>query len=139
MINTTLPWRQLELLQQEIYTIELTSLYNTDKHRMEKYSLSAAGLYLDFSKNYLDDSIFELLLALTTEANLEEKIRGFFSGEAINYTEKRSAEHTELRKPSSRAKAEVLAGREQINQFVKGVHASKMTGVTGKARTPLTN
>jgi len=89
MINTTLAWRQLELLQRDIYTVELMNLYANDAHRMEKYSLSAAGLYLDFSKNYLDDAIFELLLELTTEVRLEEKIKALFDGELINHTEKK--------------------------------------------------
>lgn len=139
MINTTLPWRQLELLQQEIYTKELVDLYTEDKHRMEKYSLKAAGLFLDFSKNYLNDEIFELLLALTTEANLEEKIKGFFAGELINHTEKKSAEHPELRKPLSRAKPEVIAGRKQINEFVTAIHDGELVGATNEKFTDVVN
>ncbi len=139
MIHASSFWQQLEMLQQKIYALQLIDLFHEDKHRMKKYSVDAAGLHLDFSKNFINDAIFEALLGLTTEARLEQKIQSLFAGENINHTENKSAGHLELRKPLSHCNAQVIESRANLKAFVQALHMGMIAGATGKPITDIIN
>ena len=67
--------------------------------RETRLALEAAGLYLDYSKNRIDDQTLKLLAALAAECGLRERTAAMFRGDVINTTEKRSVLHVALRAP----------------------------------------
>ncbi|MGC8625410.1 MAG: glucose-6-phosphate isomerase, partial [Phycisphaerae bacterium] len=73
--------------------LQLRDLFTTDPQRAEKFSLEAAGLFLDYSKNRITEETVALLLALARESGLPEHIAAMFAGEKINITENRSVLH----------------------------------------------
>jgi len=89
----------------------LFSLFQDDS-RSEKYSLSAAGLHLDYAKQNIADDEFKSLLLVAKQANLFEKISAQFSGQQLNNTEQRAVLHTVLRAPDA-MKESVLGGQAQ--------------------------
>ncbi|MBN0452093.1 glucose-6-phosphate isomerase, partial [Pseudomonas aeruginosa] len=70
-----------------------------DPERFKRFSFSACGLFLDFSKNLIRQDTIDLLVKLAEEARLSDAIRAMFDGEAINASERRPVLHTALRRP----------------------------------------
>jgi glucose-6-phosphate isomerase len=82
-------------------SVHLRDLFAADAQRGRRYSLEAAGLYLDYSKNRIDDRTLKLLAALAAECGLAGHIEAMFRGDAINTTENRSVLHVALRAPAT--------------------------------------
>jgi glucose-6-phosphate isomerase len=97
--------------------MHLRQLFQDDPKRGERYTLEAAGLFLDYSKNLVTDETLELLLRLAAESKLQDRIQAMFRGEKINFTENRAVLHTALRAPRD---ASVMVDGENV---VPNVHA----------------
>ena len=83
-----------------------------ESNRSRKYSVSAAGLYLDYAKQNITDNELSNLFSFAKGLALKESISAQFSGELINNTENRAVLHTVLRSPNS-AKFKVLGQQAQ--------------------------
>jgi glucose-6-phosphate isomerase len=101
LINKTTAWMQLEKHHEEISTLKMQDLFAKDPLRFKNFSLSAADIFLDYSKNKITAATLELLLKLTEEADLSTKIHDMFTGKIINTTEQRAVLHTALRNPEN--------------------------------------
>ena len=92
-------WRALDAHAREIAPRHLRALFAADAGRGERLALDAAGVYLDYSKNRIDDETLRLLIALADEAGLRARIDAMFRGDRINVSEDRAALHVALRAP----------------------------------------
>jgi glucose-6-phosphate isomerase len=92
-------WRDLAAHYRTIRAFHLRELFAKDPNRGERLTLEAAGIFLDYSKNRITDETLELLIRLAEEASLQAYIEAMFSGQKINFTEKRAVLHTALRAP----------------------------------------
>jgi len=72
----------------------LSSLFAQDANRLQKYSFECEGLYFDFSKTHLDNSLLEIFQKLAAAKGLEDHIAALLNGEIINPSEDRAAEHS---------------------------------------------
>jgi glucose-6-phosphate isomerase len=113
-----------------------------DNNRADKFSLTAAGLYLDFAKQNVSEGELTLLIDWAKELKLEHKIQSMFNGDLINNTENRAVLHTLLRAPESRQRAilaeqadEVIATERRMAAIVDNIHTGKMKGATNKRFT----
>jgi len=95
--DTRATWRELRTHHKKIRTVHLRQLFADDPQRGERFTIEAAGLFLDYSKNRVTDETIRLLLRLATDSCLPERIEAMFAGEKVNFTEKRAALHTALR------------------------------------------
>ncbi len=108
--------------------------------RLERYSVRGGGLFLDYSRQRLDDSSRDLLFQLESRQGLRARFARMCQGERLNVTEKRSVLHTACRDFGHKAvkvdgqdiMPEIRRVREQIQQFCDQVHAGKITGAGGK-------
>jgi glucose-6-phosphate isomerase len=109
----------------------LRELFADDPQRGKRLALGAVGIYLDYSKNRVTDETMRLLLQLTAESGLRERIDAMFRGEAINTTERRAVLHVALRAPKS--DKIVVEGRD----VVPDVHAvlDKMADFSNRLRS----
>ena len=119
----------------------ILSLFD-EPNRVDGFSLSAAELYLDYSKQNITKAELKHLVTWAEECKLSEQIKAMFTGDKINNTEQRAVLHTVLRAPSS-AKHKVL-GTEAVEveqteqhmaQIVDDVCQGKLTGITGEKFT----
>ena len=94
-------WQALVSHHAHIGSTHLRELFAADPERGTRWSVSAAGLYLDYSKNRVDDETMALLVALACHCGLQERRAAMFAGELINTTEQRAVLHTALRAPPS--------------------------------------
>ncbi len=78
---------------------QLRELFAQDAARAEAYTITSAGLTLDYAKNHLNQQTIALLAAFARSQGVETLREAMFNGEAINTSEARPALHTLLRTP----------------------------------------
>lgn len=124
-------WRALSSHYKDVSTLHLRELFAEDSKRGERMVVDAVGLYLDYSKNRVNDETLRLLVQLAEEAGLRSRIDAMFSGEKINVTEKRAVLHTALRAPRN---AKILVDGKDV---VPEVHAvlDRMAAFSNRVRS----
>jgi glucose-6-phosphate isomerase len=105
-------WKSLEVHFEKIREVHLRDWFGQDPARGRVFGVEALGMYLDYSKNRIDQETLKHLFALADESGLRSAIEAMFRGDAINITENRAVLHTALRAPRD-ARVEV-AGRNVI-------------------------
>ncbi len=120
--------------------LHLRDLFATDPKRSERFSVDAAGLFLDYSKNRITDETMALLFELARQSGVQEHIAAMFSGEKINITENRSVLHVALR--SARTDTCNVDGHnvvpdvhevlDRMAAFASRVRSGEWKGFTGK-------
>jgi len=138
---TKLPaWKALAAHHKKIKDVTLRELFAADTKRGEKLTASAAGLFLDYSKNRVTDETLALLLQLAEESGLAAHRDAMFSGEKINITEDRAVLHAALRAPKGQkifvdgkdVVPEVHEVLEKMGAFAGRVRSGQWKGHTGK-------
>jgi glucose-6-phosphate isomerase len=124
-------WKALAAHHKQIKKLPLRKLFADDAKRGERFTVEAAGLFLDFSKNCITDQTLKLLLQLAGECDLREKIDAMFSGAKINATENRAVLHVALR--ASKGETILVDGKNVVPE----VHAvlNKMTAFSNRVRS----
>ena len=134
-------WKALATHHKQIQKTHLRTLFADDPKRGPKFSVEAAGLFLDYSKNRITDKTLKLLLQLADESGLRAKIDAMFSGEKINLTENRAVLHTALRAPrdaiilvdGKNVVPEVHAVLDKLAAFSNRIRSGEWKGFTGKS------
>jgi glucose-6-phosphate isomerase len=139
-LAATSEWDALEAHYGSLKAKSLRSLFAADPDRAERFSVDAAGLFLDYSKNRITDETVRLLAALARARGVEAKRDAMFSGEKINVSEGRAVLHVALRAP--RDWSIVVDGEDVIPQvhavldrmaaFSDQVRSGAWKGHTGK-------
>ncbi|MGY0218657.1 glucose-6-phosphate isomerase [Endozoicomonadaceae bacterium StTr2] len=121
-------------------SLNINSLFDSDASRAERYTIEAAGLFLDYSRNRASDETLKLLTALAEECNMAQAIEALQSGSDVNNTECRPALHTAIRAKAGsdirvngrNVMPDVEATRQQIKALCDKVHSGEWKGYTGK-------
>jgi glucose-6-phosphate isomerase len=124
-------WKALEAHHDKISNVPLRSLFSDDPQRAARFTIEAAGLFLDYSKNRITEETRKLLLQLAEESGLKERRDAMFRGEKINITEKRAVLHVALRAPKGE---KIVVDGEDV---VPGVHEvlDKMSAFSDRVRS----
>ncbi|MBV8842348.1 MAG: glucose-6-phosphate isomerase [Bryobacterales bacterium] len=133
-------WKALQPHYQRIREVHLRDLFAADPTRGERLTAEAAGLYLDYSKNRVNDETLRLLVQLAEESGLRSGIDAMFRGEKINVTESRAVLHVALRAPrgasilvdGQNVVPEVHAVLDKMADFCNRVRSAEWKGYTGK-------
>ncbi len=133
-------WQSLEDHYEQVHNVHLRKLFADDPQRGKRLTLSAEGIYLDYSKNRITDETLELLLALADQAGLSARIEAMFRGDKINVTERRAVLHTALRAPKGatvlvdgqNVVPEVHAVLDRMAAFSQKIRSGEWKGFTGK-------
>jgi glucose-6-phosphate isomerase len=118
----------------------LRELFAHDPARSERMTAEAAGVFLDYSKNRVDDETLRLLIELAAQSGLRERIDAMFRGEKINVTEKRAVLHVALRAPKGASimvdgknvVPEVHGVLDKMAEFADRIRSGEWKGHTGK-------
>jgi glucose-6-phosphate isomerase len=130
-------WLALQAHFNETKEIKMADLFVDDKLRAETFSLTAAGLFLDYSKNRMTFETREKLVDLANASDLKQHIQQLFSGEAVNFTEQRPAWHTQLRAPLS--VPEIKQSLKKMRQFINSIYNGSWQGYTEQVITDVVN
>ena len=133
-------WSDLQALAGTSGTAHLRELFEKNRGRGTLYGVEAAGLYLDYSKQRVDEDVMRALLALVDEAGLTSAIEALFGGARINETEDRAVLHTALR--AGEVASVVLDGEDvmvdvrrvlyRMRETAEKIRSGEWTGYTGK-------
>src|SRR6185437_13139425 len=123
-------WRSLRDHHATMRDVHLRDLFAADPKRGERLTAEAVGIFLDYSKNRVNDETLHLLAALAEQSGLREKIDAMFRGDKINVTEDRAVLHVALRAPKG---ASIMVDRRNV---VLDVHAvlAKMAAFANRVR-----
>lgn len=143
----TSAWKELEKYFATFNGTQMKDLFAKDPQRAEKYSMQFEDIFIDFSKNIVDEKVMSLLVKLAEECGLKDAIEAEFTGEKINKTEKRSVLHVALR---NRSNTPILSdGKDvmpdvnrvlaQMKDFSEKIISGEWKGYTGKAITDIVN
>ncbi len=133
-------WKALEAHLPLVEHLHLRDLFARDPGRAERFSVEAAGLYLDFSKQRITGDTLRMLVELAEARGLPARREAMFRGERINVTEGRAVLHVALRAPRSErilvdgrdVVPEVHAVLDRMSDFAARVRSGAWTGFTGK-------
>lgn len=133
-------------VEEHAATLEFASLeglFAADHNRADTFTVSAAGLQLDYSKHLLDSNALSALLKLAEQAGVMQGIENLFNGVHVNNTEDRPALHTLLRASTGSSQPErfqeVVAARERMQILAQRLHAGEHTGYSGAIITDVVN
>ena len=140
MLTKRPEWKALSAHWKKTESTHLRDLFAADPQRVEKFSLTACDLLLDYSKNRITDETMSLLVQLAETTGLRGKIEAMFSGEKINRTEDRAVLHTALRAPRGTKVLvdgeDVMPGihavLDQMEKFSNSIRSGEWKGYTGK-------
>ncbi|MEE9493182.1 MAG: glucose-6-phosphate isomerase [Gammaproteobacteria bacterium] len=104
-------WKVLEKHFEQVQHLHMRDLFDQDKQRFDKLSITCGELLLDYSKNRMTDETLPLLIDLANSCDLSVWIEQMFAGEKINFTEQRAVLHTALR---NRSQEPVLEDGEDV-------------------------
>jgi glucose-6-phosphate isomerase len=133
-------WRALSTHFDGVRDTTLRELFATDPGRVERMTLGAGDLTVDFSKHRATDETVRLLLAVARRAGVEARRDAMFAGRHINTTEDRAVLHVALRMPAD-ARLEVdgqdVVGDvhrvlDQMGDLADRIRSGEWTGHTGR-------
>jgi glucose-6-phosphate isomerase len=140
-------YKALQSHHAEANKWQLRQLFAAQPDRFRRFSMEAAGLFFDYSKNRVDDATMRLLFSLARERGVEARRDAMFSGRKINLTEGRAVLHTALRAP--RTEALLVDGQNAVQEvhevldhmraFSDSVRSGEWLGGTGKPITDIVN
>ncbi|MCX6957840.1 MAG: glucose-6-phosphate isomerase [Verrucomicrobiae bacterium] len=133
-------WKALKTHRNLFDQKSLKQLFAEDPQRGEKLTAEAAGIFLDYSKNRINEETLSLLCQLAQESCLSDRIEAMFHGDKINISENRAVLHVALRAPKGQkimvdgkdVVPEVHAVLERMGAFSKKVRSGEWKGHTGK-------
>lgn len=133
---------------REFQHVHMRDLFQNDE-RFTKLSLQVPHIFIDYSKNRINQSTLDLLFKLAEEAQLDEQRKSLFTGtmfnsEKLNNTENRHALHTVLRQTHTDHTKDIIIGTENLSKevrlchqkmqdFLSKVHSQQYFGAKGKA------
>ncbi|XWO14025.1 Glucose-6-phosphate isomerase [Candidatus Hepatincola sp. Pdp] len=132
-------FQKLQKYFTEFKDIKITELFE-DSKRIKQFTFQEHELTLDLSKNLITKEVIDLFIKLAQEIKIEDSIQAMFSGQPINFTEKRAVLHTALRNPNVKASGledsqdakEIYESKQKFFDFVNKVRSGIITGSTNK-------
>lgn len=139
MLTELKEWKTLEKHYGDIAALHLRDLFKSEHDRAGQFTLEAAGLFLDYSKNRVTGDTMKKLIRLAEACHLRSAIDAMFSGGRINETENRSVLHVALRNRSGSPIA--VDGRDvmpdvnsvlgQMSDFAQKIRSGEWRGYCG--------
>jgi glucose-6-phosphate isomerase len=128
----TAVWAELEAHATRLAAVPVAELFDRDPGRFERLSREQAGLFMDFSRQRLDEIAIAKLCQLADVTGLRERIDAMWAGQHINTTEDRAVLHVALRQPAGAAiggaeiEQLVMAERARMLAFAQGVRTGSI-------------
>lgn len=140
MLTESPAWQAVLDQYQRVKDIPLSEWFQLDANRAKRYCIELDNLYLDYSKNHIDDTCLTSLLTLAKDADLEKWREQLFSGQQINHSEQRPALHTALRGSEVEdlnidglnVSESITNSLDQMQVFTQQVHSGNWLSAAGK-------
>jgi glucose-6-phosphate isomerase len=145
--TSTATWSQLLAHRTELGDANINAWFQADPERAGKFSVEAAGICLDYSKQPITVKTMAMLMELARAMDVKGWSERMFAGEKINFTEQRAVLHTALRNRSDRPVAvdgvDVMPSihrvLQQMRVFSDAVRVGTWRGHSGELITDIVN
>ena len=127
---TTTTWPQLQGLAANIPSI--AALFAADEGRSQRFTVEAAGLVADFSRQRVSPEVLALLGRMADELDLRSRISNMYQGAIANLTEHRQVLHTALRRTAAPHAELVVPERRRVLEFAEAVRAGTIRSSSGE-------
>ena len=139
-LTGTNTWVCLDAERERLTSVHLREMFDNDPQRAKTFTVRTPYIYFDYSRQLVAPETISLLMDLTNERGLKQKINAMFNGEIINVTENRPALHTALRNISDcpvcvagkDVMPEVREVLKKVEHFSCEVLSGKRLGAAGK-------
>lgn len=119
---------------------DLRAWFADDPDRAGRLTHVVGDLHVDLSKNLLDETVLDQLLALAEQTGVEARRDAMMAGERVNVTEDRAVLHTALRLPRDAelvvdgqdVVADVHEVLDRVYAFAEKVRSGEWRGATGE-------
>jgi glucose-6-phosphate isomerase len=146
-ITGTEEWRLLGGHFDRIGQDSLRHLFDSDPERGTRMTVSAADLYLDYSKHRVTVEAMTALMAVARAAGVEARRDAMFAGQRINTTEDRAVLHVALRMPrdaqltvdGQNVVGDVHQVLDRMGEVARRIRSGEWTGHTGHRITAVVN
>lgn len=108
-------WRALESHAQSLSKEKISSLFDSDEKRFERFHIHHDSVLFDYSKNLVTKDTIAGLCALARACNLSGWRTRMLDGENINVTEDRAVRHIDLR--AEHPESEIKDAHEKMYNF----------------------
>jgi glucose-6-phosphate isomerase len=140
-------WRDLEALARTLGATNTRELFARDPARFAHFTVEAAGLALDFSRQRVDGKVLDAFETLADQLDVRGHIEAMFRGDKINTTEGRSVLHTALRRSGTTPlmvdgvdiNAQVLSERERVLSFAEAIRQGRIRSSSDAAYSLVVN
>lgn len=140
-------WQRLQVKAKQMQKQKISDLFVQNPQHASQYGLTVGDIYLDYSKNFIDQELMNDLLALAGSVDLKGAISRLLTGMNVNTTENRPALHTALRRPLNKplkvndqdVMQNIGAQLEKMAMMVDKLHTKKWLGAKGQAITDVVN
>ncbi len=110
----------------------LDALFAAEPDRLSRLTFTAAGLYFDWSKTHLDQSLIADMTARAERMGFAAARDALFAGEIVNPSEQRAATHVAERGNGAPDEVDLAAARRQrMRALVDAIEAGAFGAVTG--------
>ena len=117
-------WQRVDAL----HSPSLQTLFSDDPARVARYSIDVAGIHFDWSKTHLTADVVAAFDDLARVQGLAARREALFTGEPVNNTEGRAAEHSAERGEGS---AEAVARAAQLHARMRALIEAIDAGALG--------
>lgn len=147
-INQSPAWQALKSLANSgVSSKHMQDWFTQEPERAVRYAIELDELYLDYSKNRIDDQVLAGLLALAEQQDMSGWIQRLVTGEIVNDTESRPALHSALRSLNgahtsglaAEVQPEIESQFTKMAQIVNKIRAGHWRGYSGKPITDVVN
>ncbi len=146
-LSQTPEWKALAADAESLAHTTMRALFDGDPARFSRYSIEAAGLFLDYSKSKISEDVVDHLITLAAARDVEGARKRMLDGEPVNTTENRAVLHPALRDFAMRdyhvagenVSPMIRAERQKMKAFAASVHSGARKGHTGKPLDTVVN
>lgn len=143
----TASWKKLTDHFQAMKEVHMRDLFAQDAERAKKYAIRFEDIFVDYSKNIINEETLTHLLELAYETGLKDAIQKMYNGSRINETEDRAVLHVALRNRSNQpivvdgedVMPEVNDVLHQMKDFSRKIISGSWKGFGGKPITDIVN
>ena len=140
-------WQSLQNHEKEMQAKHISEFFRQDNTRFKKFSHKHGNLFLDFSKQRINQKTVSLLNNLADACHIEDWIEKLFSAHEVNSSENRPALHFALRSPidtrlnfkGHNIIKDVHANIGKMTKFVNRIHSGQWRGYSGHPINTIVN
>lgn len=133
---------RLEPHAERLAARHLRDLFAGDPERFERFSLQAAGILVDWSKEKIDHQAWRALLEQAVRADVAGRRDAMLRGDAINQTEGRAVLHTALRGGAwapAAVRTQIDAEKARFLRFADQVRSGDRAAADGRPFADVVN